>query len=529
MPFRPSCLALVACLAVSAAAQDLSTPARFHLVMPNGPGGILIDTSSGWRVDHAILTNDGKRPVLQLHNDAAGVEVSYILDHDPAYYESSEACLNDALGTLMAGPLSHATVKDKKSDTRQLKNGQQLMIGSYLIAKNAGIMLDQENVWGFVANDHTCATVHLSRAPFKAGDEPLFDPLLNSFTYDPNYIPSSEDYALMAKLLPPGMAKAYVKSVKEDADAGPRPAPQSGDQSISFSLPAHTGYLHIDAPNFVITELSATPNGHEFGIRAEDNKLTHVQFLGFLFLPEPAQETAVACREWMLKSESREAGYRKVLGKREFTSTSGVSIAQVDYLQSKQPDAHQFVRRFFVASGDLCLDASLLAVNQIMADAASSLTSSLVFDPAREPGFFEITRYAFVLFQHGQVKAAAPLYERALAFVDNVPDAAKWRRVTVDQASMSYGIAGDLVRSRALNEAAIQRDPDYPMYYYTLACADAESGDAIAARKHLQQAYARRANVIPGEHMPDASQDDSILKLKTDKEFWNFVQTLPKS
>ena len=95
---------------------------------------------------------------------------------------------------------------------------------------------------------------------------------------------------------------------------------------------------------------------------------------------------------------------------------------------------------------------------------------------------------------------------------------------------MSYGISGDIKRSRAVNEAAISSDPDYPLYYYDLACADAEEGKADAARVHLQQAFDRKANTLPGEHLPDPATDDSILKLKKNKEFWAFVQTLsPKS
>jgi hypothetical protein len=73
---------------------------------------------------------------------------------------------------------------------------------------------------------------------------------------------------------------------------------------------------------------------------------------------------------------------------------------------------------------------------------------------------------------------------------------------------------------------AVQKDPTYPLYYYNLACADAEQGDATNAKLHLQQAFDRRANVIKGEAMPDPTKDDSILKLKKDNDFWIFVQTL---
>jgi hypothetical protein len=94
---------------------------------------------------------------------------------------------------------------------------------------------------------------------------------------------------------------------------------------------------------------------------------------------------------------------------------------------------------------------------------------------------------------------------------------------------MSLGMSGDLKNSRAVAEMAIAADPDYPLNYYNLACADAEEGKASDAKIHLQQAFDRRANVLKGESMPDPSKDDSFLKLKKNKEFWAFVLALPKN
>ena len=93
---------------------------------------------------------------------------------------------------------------------------------------------------------------------------------------------------------------------------------------------------------------------------------------------------------------------------------------------------------------------------------------------------------------------------------------------------MSLGMSGDIKDSRAVAGKAIATDPDYPLNYYNLACADAEQGDATAAKLHLQQAFDRQANVLKGESMPDPTKDDSILKLKKNEAFWAFVLTLPK-
>jgi Tfp pilus assembly protein PilF len=100
------------------------------------------------------------------------------------------------------------------------------------------------------------------------------------------------------------------------------------------------------------------------------------------------------------------------------------------------------------------------------------------------------------------------------------------RRVTTDQAGMAYGISGDIRRARAIFEAAIVKDPNYPLYYYNLACADAEEGKLADARSHLQQAFARKANVSQSETMPDPTKDDSFLPYQGNKDFWAFIESL---
>jgi tetratricopeptide (TPR) repeat protein len=152
--------------------------------------------------------------------------------------------------------------------------------------------------------------------------------------------------------------------------------------------------------------------------------------------------------------------------------------------------------------------------------------AAFTFDPDYTPTTQDYFALGTILYRVKKSYAsAATYYQRAL---DTLPSDApiNVRRVIVDQLSMSYGQSAQLKLSRDVNEAAIKSDPDYPLYYYNLACADAEQGNAKDAQLHLQQAFDRKANTIPGEKIPDPTQDDSILKLKKNAAFWTFVQTL---
>ena len=95
------------------------------------------------------------------------------------------------------------------------------------------------------------------------------------------------------------------------------------------------------------------------------------------------------------------------------------------------------------------------------------------------------------------------------------------RCVASDQAGMACGISGDTKKARALYEAAIAKDPDYPLYYYNLVCADAQENRLADARTHLQRAFERKANVIPGEPCRSRPKTIPSCHIATTKAFGN--------
>jgi len=185
----------------------------------------------------------------------------------------------------------------------------------------------------------------------------------------------------------------------------------------------------------------------------------------------------------------------------------------------------------FAFAGDQHVCAELHA--SIIGDQAENLLAltNIVrsFHPVLDykPSAIDYFTIAQFLFKNSP-GLAAPYYESSLNAMPADASYLTPRRIATDQLVMALGMSGDLRESREIAEKAIAADPDYPLNYYNLACADAEKGDASNARTHLQQAFDRRMNVIPNESMPDPSKDDSILKLKKNKEFWAFVTSLPK-
>jgi tetratricopeptide (TPR) repeat protein len=130
--------------------------------------------------------------------------------------------------------------------------------------------------------------------------------------------------------------------------------------------------------------------------------------------------------------------------------------------------------------------------------------------------------------------ASAAFYDRAALYYRGAlnalpPDDVSMRqRLLTGRLADAWLQSGDPKRARDVYEAALVKDPGYPEYDYGLARMDAVEGNADAAKRHLQSAYEHRTNLPPGTRLPDPTQDYALLKLKSDKGFWDFVTTLPK-
>ena len=72
---------------------------------------------------------------------------------------------------------------------------------------------------------------------------------------------------------------------------------------------------------------------------------------------------------------------------------------------------------------------------------------------------------------------------------------------------MSYGISGDLKAAKETFGYGISEDPEYPMFYYNMACTYGEMDNMEKAIEYLRLAFARKDNMIQGEKFPDPATD----------------------
>jgi hypothetical protein len=331
-----------------------------------------------------------------------------------------------------------------------------------------------------------------------------------------------------ATLLPVKKSLAFTALLLIAVIPAPAQTP-ADDPHFTLALPPHPGQLQWQADGFKIIESSGKPNGGEIGIRAS-NESKKINFLAFLFVVSGQTAlTGAKCRDGSMGQVKNQATGFKSLATSEIAHPEGLPVELVSYSTQGQNGKPLYSVRGFVASGPVCGDLELYSDQPIGADdpEVKNIFQSYRFDSNYQLQFKDFFVYAELLYGQQMFKAAAPLFEQALSLLKNdEKDAATMRRVVTDQAGMAYGISGDTAKSRSIYLAAIAKDPDYPNYYYSLACADAQDKHFADAKTHLQQAFARKANVLPGETLPDPSKDDSFLPYKDNQEFWAFIQTL---
>jgi tetratricopeptide (TPR) repeat protein len=252
-----------------------------------------------------------------------------------------------------------------------------------------------------------------------------------------------------------------------------------------------------------------------------------------LFENLSGKPSAEGCREdvisALLQHEAKNISDRV---DKETKNPAGETVATTTYRLNvpQKPGVHQVHLFGFEGDAKTCAEIHVSSMEDTRAaeDAMKAVLTDFHPNLTYEPNAIDTFRLGSLLFK----KSPGPSAQYYKSSLDAMPTTAEYlnpRRAATDQLVMSLGMSGNLKEARAIAEKAVKADPDYPLNYYNLACIDAEQGNAAGAKTYLQQAFDRKANLIHGESMPDPSKDDSILELKNNHSFWEYVVSLAKS
>jgi tetratricopeptide (TPR) repeat protein len=320
----------------------------------------------------------------------------------------------------------------------------------------------------------------------------------------------------------------------QDAPAAPATPVTPTTTTSDIWLPGKAWALELDGAGFTTRDNEIQPDGRRYFLAENANTRMVVSvFLEVAKAPvhpedckhsleEKAKSNASLASAKLKGVDYRTSGDFQIL---EFTLTQldGVPKNQKNIFgclikEDVFVDIH-ISKLFFKASDQPLFDALLQSIRFVPRDATDAVVpagnSMLLFQ--------EGNRY-FIAHQYRE--AIGP-YRQAFEIEKSTPTLQKnfWR-VLIDNLSIAYGITGDLTHARETLNYGVSKDPDYPLFYYNLACTAAEKGDVSTTKKNLTLAFERRVDVIPGETFPDARADDSFQKLLLQKEFRHFLNSL---
>ena len=311
-------------------------------------------------------------------------------------------------------------------------------------------------------------------------------------------------------------------------------APLSAQEPEQFNLVAlHgagrivvTSEPHWDLDTFILTDHGTRPE-ISFKDHQKDAGLTFTIFGGGSGNSETCRSSIVDKTLENLKAFAQIQGLQAGISNAPGKPTLALESFFLVYT-GPRPVNQQNLYAFY-ASADNCAEMHVTKNAFTPAD-APLFTAELArysFDAAYQPVWQDYAALGNILYQSQRNYAAAvPFYERALDALPTNVAYTNDRRMLTDQLSMSLAVAGEYLRAYSVNELALQKDPNYAYYYYNLACIDGEMENPIDARRHLESAFANRSNTLPGEPLPNPANDESFQKLKRDKKFWKFVESL---
>ncbi len=164
----------------------------------------------------------------------------------------------------------------------------------------------------------------------------------------------------------------------------------------------------------------------------------------------------------------------------------------------------------------------------LILSAPLSCVAKSIQQPGKGP-VWELFLEGSLLYREHDFKAAIAPYEKALDLEkqNRVLDRTYWI-VLIDNLGMAYGMTGHLEKAKTTFAYGISKEPEYPLFYYNMACTYAEMENMEGAIDFLKLAFDRRDNMLPGEKLPDPAHDSSFQRFMESAKFQAALKELNK-
>lgn len=295
---------------------------------------------------------------------------------------------------------------------------------------------------------------------------------------------------------------------------------------LYLATPGSSWSLEIDTPGFTLEQKDFSQDGTAARLMAV-NKKDNVILSAFL---EKAARPgdAKACREYYW-SEAKTSPFQKD----DLKMSESSSAALVEYIVKEHLGirVNQKNINAYLSQNGYWVDVHISKVDFKPEDEAmlQSIVKSIRFNDNFTPTTIEWATWGSFFMSKAKYADAVRCNEKAWELEKSHPTLTHKQQVfLLNSLIISYGNLRDNKKAKELSELGLRKEPDYPAFYYDLACSYAELGDKTQALENLKKAFQNKAKLFAGDTLPDPTSDSSFSKYSTDPDFAKFFNELNK-
>jgi tetratricopeptide (TPR) repeat protein len=291
-----------------------------------------------------------------------------------------------------------------------------------------------------------------------------------------------------------------------------------------LTLPGLPWALEIRAQGFHVEKRTLGPWGDSIYLFAT-NKDTHVIISAFLE-EAPRKVTPKDCRDFYWNGTKKTP-----LKKEQIEMYDFGDMAVVEYMvptfqgrETNQKNLFAYLARdhywaYIHLSKIRFVSGEEGLFNQILA--------SIRFNESYRPTALDLLEYGNLSLFRKEYPGAISYYRKALDLDKHRMTLGRQGWILlVDQLGMAYELSGDFVKAQETYEWAISQEPEYPMFFYNLACAYAEMGKMDQALRNLRLAYKYKTQILADQKFPNPMSDSSFKKYLDNKIFMAELQKM---
>jgi tetratricopeptide (TPR) repeat protein len=291
--------------------------------------------------------------------------------------------------------------------------------------------------------------------------------------------------------------------------------------NLYLAIPGASWSLEIDTPGFTLRQRDFSEDGTAARLTAE-NQSAGIILSAFLE-KAAAAGGARQCRAYYWNDAQKSP-----MKKDDLKMSETGSVALVEYIvkEYRGIQVNQKNINAYLSQQGYWVDVHISKADFVPADEVKlqAIVKSIRFNDHFAPTPAEWATWGCFFLSQTNYAEAVRCNEKAWELEQSHPTLSRKQQVfLLNNLIVCHGNLGNNGKAKALSEMGLRKEPDYPSFYYDLACAEAELGNKAQALASLKKALQNKSKLFSDDELPDPKTDSSFSKYARDPEFVKLV------